>query len=153
MFDSAYGESEEGRTGLSDEIAGVLRGQREFYATGATKDPDFRLAALQRLQEGINARQGELAEAVRADLGKSRAEFFMSESALVLAEIRQHQKLLARWMRPQKVRTSILHFIGRSYVVSEPYGQSLIISPWNYPFNLTFIPLVGALSAGNTAIV
>ncbi len=156
MFDSAYGENREGvegRTGLAAEIAGVLRVQRDFYATGATKDLVFRLGALQRLKEGINARQKELAEAVRADLGKSRAEFFMSELGLVLAEIREHQRKLSRWMRPQKVRTSILHFIGRSYVISEPYGQCLIISPWNYPMNLTFIPLVGAISAGNTAIV
>ncbi len=150
MFDS---EQEEGRTGLAAEIAVVLRRQREFYRTGATKDPDFRLGALQRLQEGINARQGELAEAVRVDLGKSRAEFFMTEVGLVLAEIREHRRRLARWMRPKKVSTSILHFLGRSYVVPEPYGQCLIISPWNYPMNLTFTPLVGALSAGNTAIV
>ncbi len=150
MFDSGY---EQGGTGLSQEIAKVFEGQREFFATGATRDLDFRLNALRKLEQAIRAREKDLAAAVREDLGKSRAEFFMTEVGLVLAEIREHKRKLRRWARPIKVRTSVLHFIGRSSVRFEPYGQTLIISPWNYPFNLLFMPLVGAISAGNTVIM
>ena len=133
MFDSGY---EQGGTGLSQEIAKVFEGQREFFATGATRDLDFRLNALRKLEQAIRAREKDLAAAVREDLGKSRAEFFMTEVGLVLAEIREHKRKLRRWARPIKVRTSVLHFIGRSSVRFEPYGQVLIISPCNYPFNL-----------------
>ncbi|MCK4910494.1 MAG: aldehyde dehydrogenase family protein, partial [Thermodesulfovibrionales bacterium] len=144
---------DEGHTELAKEIRKTMRGQREFFATGATRDLDFRRHALERLQEAISSGEKSLAGAAREDLGKGRAEFFMTEVGLVLAEIREHRRKLARWARPRKVRTSLLHFIGRSYVTREPYGQCLVISPWNYPMNLTFTPLVGALSAGNTVIL
>ena len=146
-------QDEQSSAGLSQEIAKVFETQRDFFSSGATKDLDFRLNALEKLESAINARQKDLAEAVREDLGKSRAEFFLSEVGIVLAEIREHKRKLRRWARHRRARTSVLHFIGRSSVRFEPYGQTLIISPWNYPFNLLFMPLIGAISAGNTVIV
>jgi aldehyde dehydrogenase (NAD+) len=135
------------------DAALTLSAQREFFKTGRTLDLSFRLEALKRLEKEIIAREGELASAVKADLGKSAAEFFMSEYGLVLNELREHKRSLRRWARPKRVKTPLIHFIAKSTVRYEPLGQVLIISPWNYPFNLLFIPLIGALSAGNTAIL
>ena len=127
--------------------------QRAYYESGATRPLAFRLEALRKLQEALRTREGELAEALRQDLNKALMESYMTETGIVLEEIRFHLKHLARWMRRRPVPTPMAQFHARSFVAPEPRGVTLILSPWNYPVQLCLAPLVGAISGGNCAVV
>jgi len=105
------------------------------------------------LKTAIQAREQEVLDALYADLRKSDVEAYTTEVGLVYREISHALRRVGRWARPRRVRTDIFNLPGRSTVYPEPYGVSLIIAPWNYPFQLLFLPLVGAIAAGNTAIV
>jgi aldehyde dehydrogenase (NAD+) len=98
-------------------------------------------------------REQDILDALRADLGKPATEAFGSEIGLPLSELRLTRKRLASWMKPERVRTSLLAMPGRSYIYKEPLGVVLIIAPWNYPFQLVVLPLIGAIAAGNCAVV
>jgi aldehyde dehydrogenase (NAD+) len=111
------------------------------------------LNRLRALKQAIAGREGEIASALRADLNKSRFEAYETEIGIVLQEISYAEKHLANWMKPQKTGTPLCSFPGMSRIYSEPYGVVLIMSPWNYPFQLALAPLVGALAAGNCAVV
>lgn len=136
-----------------EEIDDLLRRQKEFFQTGETLDVNYRIAMLKRLQETIIRRQGEITEALKADLGKSSFEGFMCEVGMTLSELSHMVKHVKRFARKKRVQTPMAQFAARSYTQAVPYGNTLIMSPWNYPFLLTMGPLVDALAAGNTAIV
>lgn len=136
-----------------EEIAGKLRAQREWFGEGRTRRVEERLDRLDALKRAIRAREPELLEALRLDLGKSEHEAYSTEIGIVYHEIAFARKHLRRWAKPRKARTPMTHVGSRSYIFPEPYGTVLIISPWNYPFQLALAPLIGALAAGNTAIV
>lgn len=127
--------------------------QRTFFATGKTKNVDFRLDALRRLQRAVHESGEAICEALWLDLHKSKQESFLTEISVVLAEISLHVKHLKRWAAPHTVATPLFLFGSRSSTQAEPYGIALILAPWNYPFQLLLAPLVGALSAGNCAIL
>ena len=114
---------------------------------------DFRLAMLRRLREGIEKHTEEIIAALHEDLGKSESESYMTEIGMVYAEIKEALRKTKKWSRPMKVRGTISTFPSKNFIYSEPYGVVLIISPWNYPFNLSMIPLIGAISAGNCAVI
>lgn len=135
------------------EITEIVRKQRAYFESGATRPIGFRVAALKKLQAVLRGNEARIAAAVREDLGKDRFESYMSETGLVLDEVRFHLKHLDAWMRTRPVRTPLPQFYAKSFVVPEPYGVVLILSPWNYPVNLCLTPLVGAISAGNCAVV
>lgn len=105
------------------------------------------------LEELIRARQDDIHEALRSDLGKPFTESLMTETGMVLSEIAFVLKHLKCWMRPRRVRGTLSTFPGRSYVIPEPYGRVLILSPWNYPFQLSMAPLIAAIAAGNRCIL
>lgn len=126
---------------------------RNFYNAGKTRDYNFRIDHLKRLKQEIEHNTKALEEALRADLGKSPEESYLTEISIVLEEIRFHIANLKRWVRPQRVRSGIALFPSTSKIIYEPYGMVLIIAPWNYPFQLLLDPLVGALSAGNCAVL
>ncbi|MBN2504384.1 MAG: aldehyde dehydrogenase [Bacilli bacterium] len=126
---------------------------RTFYATGATKSIQYRIEALKHLRKNIVESETAIADALKADLGKSGFESYMTEIGLVLSEIDVTIKKLRRWAKPKRVRTPLALFHAKSWSSPEPYGVVLIMSPWNYPFNLSLIPLVGALGAGNVVVV
>ena len=109
--------------------------------------------ALRRLEQAVRLREGGLLDALKADLNKSRMEGYMTEVGLVLEELRLLQRQLPRWMAPRTVPAPLaqLPAIGRIY--PKPYGQVLVLSPWNYPVQLSLIPLAGAIAAGNTVIL
>jgi len=126
---------------------------RNFYNSGKTRDYNFRIENLQRLKKEIELNSIEIEEALRKDLGKSPEESYLTEISIILDEIRFQVKNLKRWARPKKVRSGIALLPSGSKIIYEPYGIVLIIAPWNYPFQLLLDPLVGALSAGNCAIL
>ncbi len=131
----------------------LVKAQREFFRTGKTLDVTFRIQALDRLEKSILKYEGELAEALRKDLGKSGMESYMCETGLSLSEIRYVRRHVRSWSRDHRVRTPLSQFVSRSFTVQEPYGVTLIMSPWNYPVLLTLEPLAGALAAGNCCVV
>lgn len=112
-----------------------------------------RLAALELLRDAMLRREADIYRALEEDLGKCPGEAFMTEIGMVLAEIGCAMRNLRRWAAPRRVRTPLAQFPSRSYVLSEPYGVVLIMSPWNYPLQLTLSPFVGAVAAGNHCIL
>ena len=135
------------------ELKEIINKQRDFFNTNATKSVKYRIKMLQRLMEAIRNNEVAILSALYKDLLKSKAEAYMSELAIVYAEINEALKNVRKWSRPEKVKGTIATFPSKNYVYSEPYGVVLIISPWNYPFNLAISPLIAAIAAGNTAII
>ncbi|MBR5602195.1 MAG: aldehyde dehydrogenase family protein, partial [Clostridia bacterium] len=135
------------------EIQALLEKQRAFYKSGATLSVRFRVAQLKKLYAVLKARQNEINEALLADLGKSHYEGFMCESGLVLTELSYMIRHVKKFAKAKRVKTPLAQFCSRSFKHPVPYGNTLIMSPWNYPFLLTIDPLVDAIAAGNTAIV
>ncbi len=136
-----------------EEIRALIDAQRAFFRTGKTLDPAFRAAALKRLRAAVRANEGALAEALRADLGKSPTESYMCEVGLSLSELSYMIRHAPALSRERRVRTPLAQYASRSYRKPSPYGTVLIMSPWNYPVLLALDPLTDALAAGNTAIL
>lgn len=135
------------------DIAQIVTKQREYFQTGQTLSVEFRIDALKRLYEGIKSHEPEIGNALKADLGKSDYESFMCETGLVLNEISYMLRHIRKFAKEHTVHTPLAQFASRSYSKPAPYGNTLIMSPWNYPFLLTISPLADAVAAGNTAIV
>lgn len=134
-------------------ISELVEKQRSFFRAGNTFPIAYRLQALDSLKRAILQHESELKNALYADLGKSAAEAYMCEIGLTLAEIGYVRKHMRRWSRNKRVCTSLANFHAKSFTVQEPYGVTLIMSPWNYPVLLTLEPLVGALAAGNCCVL
>jgi aldehyde dehydrogenase (NAD+) len=135
------------------DLKAILAKQRSFFATGQTKELNFRLEQLQKLAEMIKIHEQEILAALRADLGKPAIEAYGSEVLVTLSEIKYALKHLKNWIKPQKVSTPLTLFPSSSMIYAEPLGVVLIIAPWNYPFSLMIQPLIGAIAAGNCAIL
>jgi len=131
----------------------VVERQRDFFASGATRALPFRATMLQRLARAVSDREADILDALGRDLGRSRVAGYSTEIAPCLAEIRYARKHLRRWMKPRRVGGSRWFPLAKGTVVSEPLGVCLILSPWNYPFALAISPLIGAIAAGNCAIL
>lgn len=131
----------------------IWQRQRAFFHTGTTKSVAFRKAQLKTLAELITAHEAQMYEAVQRDLGKSEFETYATELSFIKNEIRYFIKNLSVLARPQEVKTNLVNQIAGSRVYYEPYGSTLVISPWNYPYQLSFVPVVSALAAGNTVIL
>lgn len=137
----------------SNEIRQIYNQQKEYFNSQATKSYQKRVAALEDLKAVIQQYESRLIKAMQADMAKPETEAAGGEIWYVLEEIDYTLRHLKRWMKPKRKRTPLLHFRASSVIYPEPFGQVLIIAPWNYPFNLLFSPLVGALAAGDTAIL
>lgn len=135
------------------EINSLVNRQRKYFQTGATLPVSTRISALRRLYDAISKHEKEINEALRKDLGKSGFESYMCETGMVLEELSYMLKHTPRFAREKRVRTPLAQFHSRSCQKPSPYGVTLIMSPWNYPFMLTLSPLADALAAGNTAVV
>ncbi len=134
-------------------IDNIFESQREFFKSGQTFDVKYRIQALKRLYRAIKEHENEINEALRADLGKNEFEGFMCEIGMALSEISYLIKNTKSLSKKRRVKTPLAQFVSRSYKQATPYGNVLIMSPWNYPFLLTIGPLADAVAAGNTAIV
>ncbi|MGN0318512.1 MAG: aldehyde dehydrogenase [Lachnospira sp.] len=137
----------------ADEIKILVDRQREYFLTGETLNVKFRLDNLRHLRDVIIKYENEIYEAIKSDLGKSRFESYMCEVGLTLSEITYMLKHTKHFSKEKRVRTPLAQFHSRSFKKPSPYGVTLIMSPWNYPFLLTMEPLVDALAAGNTAVI
>jgi len=137
----------------NQEIQSLLDKQRKFFRSGATIPVSFRIAQLKKLYATVKKYETEVNDALKADLGKSHYEGFMCESGLVLSEISYMIRHTKRFAKRKTVYTPLAQFASHSYKQPVPYGNTLIMSPWNYPFLLTIDPLADAIAAGNTAIV
>ncbi len=134
-------------------ITNIVQAQRTFFRTGETLPIKYRLQALQALKKTIQAHENELLDALRTDLGKSDMEGYMCEVGLTLSEITYISKHLRSWAKTKRVYTPLANFPAKSFTMQEPYGVTLIMSPWNYPVLLTLEPLVGAIAAGNCCVL
>ncbi|MGM0900802.1 MAG: aldehyde dehydrogenase [Bacillota bacterium] len=131
----------------------ILKKQQSFFRTEKTKDLSFRNDALEKLRSKIKANEQPLMDALRTDLNKSEFDAYTTEIMIVLEEIKFTINHLQSWAKPRKVKTPITHIGSSSYIYPEPYGVTLIIAPWNYPFQLAVAPLIGAIAAGNCAVI
>jgi len=127
--------------------------QRAYFQTGATLDISFRVEMLKKLRDAIRARENEIGAALMADLGKSDFEGYMCEIGMALSELSYLIRHTPKFASRRRVRTPLAQFAAASYRQATPYGNTLIMSPWNYPFLLTIDPLADAIAAGNTAIL
>lgn len=134
-------------------IQAMLEEHKIFFDSGVTKEVTFRLQQLHKLKEKIKQYEGRIIAALRQDLGKSEFEAYATEIGFTLDSIGYMMKHLKRWAKPVKVRSPLHLFPAKSYILSEPYGTTLIIGPFNYPFQLLIEPLIGAIAAGNCAVL
>lgn len=134
-------------------IINIVARQREFFATGITLQYQTRIECLQKLKAGLTKFEAELHAALKQDLNKPEFEAFVAETGFCQYELTETIKKLGKWMKPRRVRTSILVQPGTSSIHYSPLGVNLIIGPYNYPVMLTFSPLIAAIAAGNTAVV
>jgi aldehyde dehydrogenase (NAD+) len=135
------------------DYARLIQRQREYFDSGATRSLPFRRAQLRRLQDALVAHEPALLAALHADLRKSPQEAYTAELGFCLSEIRYAFRHLPAWVGPQRRRIPLLAWPARGWVEPEPYGVALTIGPWNYPLQLLISPLVGALAAGNCAVL
>ncbi len=131
----------------------LVAAQRAYFDRGATLPVSARRAALDKLDRAIRAREDAFYTALKRDLNKHPFEAYETELGIVRSELRFARKHLARWVKPKHAHTPLTHFPSKSWVYQDPYGVVLIMAPWNYPVQLTLVPLISALAAGNCAVV
>ena len=134
-------------------IPSIITAQRAYFHSGATLDINFRRQMLKKLQTALAKWEKPLADALWTDLHKSYEEAYLTELSIVKGEIANHIRHIGKWSRRKRKPTPIKMFPSQSYIVSEPLGNTLIMAPWNYPVQLLLNPLVGAISAGCTAVL
>ena len=134
-------------------INDLIQKRRQFYRLGKTRDIAFRLDALERLKQAIITHEKAICLALEKDLGKSAFESYLTEIGVVISEITHIIKKLRKWTKPKRKSAPLVMFPSKSYIYYEPFGSVLIMSPWNYPFQLAIMPLAAAIAAGNTCIV
>lgn len=137
----------------NDVLLRRFKEHKDYFATGQTKEVDFRLAQLKKLEEAILKYQTQLQDALWKDLRKSPEETYETEISIVLSDLKNHIEHIKEWAKPKQVSTPISMFPSSSEIVYEPLGVSLIVAPFNYPFNLLFSPLIGSISSGCCTVI
>jgi aldehyde dehydrogenase (NAD+) len=138
---------------LAESLMGQLERIRNYYNKGFTRQYAFRRTQLQKLRSAIIQHEKDLHDSLRTDLKKSPEESWITETGFLISEINYTLKNLRGWMRPEKAKTNLVNFPSSSYVMREPMGVVLIVGPWNYPLQLLFNPLIGAIAAGNCTVL
>jgi acyl-CoA reductase-like NAD-dependent aldehyde dehydrogenase len=136
-----------------EEIQRIAQVQRDFFATNRTKEIAFRKTQLKKLKALIEDNEDAIVEVLHKDLHKHEFESYATEIGFVLVDLDKTIASLKSWAAPKKVKTPLFMQVASSKIQSEPYGNTLIIAPWNYPVQLLIAPLIGAIAAGNTAIL
>ena len=137
----------------TERIIRIAQKQKEYFRSGETLDISFRKSMLKRLLGAMQKWESKIADALWTDLHKSYEEAYLTEISIVTGEIRNHIRKVGKWSRRRRAHSPLKLFPSRSYVVKEPLGNTLIVSPWNYPVQLLLNPLVGAISSGCTAVL
>jgi len=136
-----------------EEVSLIIESQRKFFAAGKTLNSEYRLEILKKLRSLIIFHEQDIVDALWKDFHKPEFEVIATESRFVINELNWTIQNLRKWTKSRRVRTPIVHFLSHSYIAPQPYGQVLVLSPWNFPFQLAFMPLVGAIAAGNCVIL
>ncbi|HLR42327.1 MAG TPA: aldehyde dehydrogenase [Pseudogracilibacillus sp.] len=131
----------------------IVEKQKQFYFTGQTRDYAFRMKQLNKLKTMLETYEEEIYDALKMDLNKSKHESLTTELGILYTEINFTMKHLKKWMETEDVPTPLTHKGTSNYIMYEPYGVTLIISPWNYPVQLALAPVIGAIAAGNTVVL
>ena len=131
----------------------IIQSQKRFFESGKTRDISFIKVKLKLLKESIISNEDVIHQALYKDLKKPKFEAYISEFAILISEIDILLNNLSKWSKPKKVRASKLNFPSKDYIYSEPYGTVLVISPWNYPFQLAISPVISAIASGNTVVL
>ncbi|WP_420573757.1 aldehyde dehydrogenase [Kordia sp.] len=131
----------------------IILAQQDFFKTKITRRLYYRKTALKKLLKEVKKRENDICDALYADFKKSKFESVASETSIVISELKLTIKKLKAWALPKRVFPSLLNFPSKDRIYSEPYGTTLIISPWNYPYQLALAPLIGAVAAGNTVVL
>lgn len=134
-------------------ISNLVQAQKQYFHSGATRSIEARINQLQKLRDCLIKNEQAIMQALKTDLNKSAHEAFSTEIGMVYKELAFTIKHLPKWAKPRRAATPLTHFGSKSRIYPEPYGTALIISPWNYPYQLAISPLIGAIAAGNTAIL
>jgi aldehyde dehydrogenase (NAD+) len=134
-------------------LVGKVNSMRQFFNGGRTRPYLFRKQQLQKLRSAILMHEKELHDALHTDLKKSPEESWVTETGFLISEINSALKNLRQWMQPERAKTNLVNIPSLSYVMREPMGVVLILGPWNYPLQLLFTPLVGAIAAGNCVVI
>ena len=134
-------------------IDNALTAQKAFFRKGTTLELSYREDALNKLKKTLIDSEQDIIAALKSDLRKPDMECYTSEIGMVIQETQYVLSNLKKWAKPEKVKSGILDVASKNYILKEPYGSALIIGPWNFPLQLTLVPLVGAIAAGNCAIV
>ena len=137
----------------TEQIISIREQQKAYFASGATLDLNFRKNMLTKFLSAMEKWEGKLSDALWTDLHKSYEEAYLTELSIVKAEIRNHISNLKKWSKRRKACSPLKMFPSRSFIVKEPLGNALIVSPWNYPVQLLLNPLTGAISSGCTAVL
>jgi len=127
--------------------------QQTFFNSNKTKDVSFRIEQLKKFRKLIKENESELYKAIFEDFGKSEFETYASELSLINHEINLFIKNLKRWSKPKRVATGLANFPAKSYIIPEPLGVTLVIGAWNYPYQLSILPTISSIAAGNTVII
>ena len=136
-----------------EDINLIFKNQKEFFESGKTINVDYRIKNLKKLNDIIKKNEDKILNELKKDLGKSNFEGYVTEVGILYYDINFHIKNVKKWSSEEKRKSPIVYYPSKSYIYKEPYGVTLIIGPFNYPFQLVIAPLIGAISAGNTAII
>lgn len=136
-----------------EDINLIFKNQKEFFESGKTINVDYRIKKLKKLNDIIKKNEDKILNELKKDLGKSSFEGYVTEVGILYDDINFHIKNVKKWSSEEKRKSPIVYYPSKSYIYKEPYGVTLIIGPFNYPFQLVIAPLIGAISAGNTAII
>ena len=138
---------------MKNLINTVINRQKAFFKTRNTSDISKRKHLLKKLRDEIRFNEKEIETALFNDLGKSEGESYLTEIHFVYSELKIAINNIDKWTKRKSIRSSLLNFPSSDYIIAQPYGVTLHISPWNYPFQLSIAPLIGAISAGNTVVL
>jgi aldehyde dehydrogenase (NAD+) len=131
----------------------IVAAQKAFAASGQAKNIEFRKQQLRKLKAVLKQHEGNLYQAIYKDIKKSKFETYLTELGLLYRELGEAIKHVARWAKPKKIRTDLVNLPGKSFIFPEPYGTTLVIGAWNYPYQLTLAPVIAAMAAGNTCVI
>lgn len=136
-----------------ENISTTIANQHNFFANHQTKNIEFRVEMLKKLRKAIVENEKKITDAIYSDFNKSEFEAYITEILMAYQEIDFHIKHLKKWAKPKRVKSGRINIPAKGYIVPEPFGVALIMAPWNYPFQLLISPLVGAIAAGNCAVL
>ena len=135
------------------DIPKLITSQKAHFESGTLRDVDTRVKQLKALKTVIEEREKDISEALYSDFKKPEFETYATETALILSELKYTIKKLKKWAKPKKVKSTLLNFPSKDYIYPQAYGNVLVLAPWNYPFQLSVSPAIGAIAAGNTVIL